>query len=542
MVGSYIATDSGEAPHVPIVFDTGCSMSITPFISDFVGPIEETDIKELTAVKDTVPIKGSGLVEWTIEDWNHQVGKVQTRAYYVPESTIRLCSPQVYFAENEGGHCEFDHTKLDFHLADGQTLQFGFCCHTNIPLMRLFHDPAHQGPGAETFLGRALCADARLREQVRTLLNDNNHNLTRSQKELALWHARLAHAGQGWIQDLMFKVKHQAGEAEQPVIPVRQDTTARCPHIKCPACQMAKQHRRTPDSSTMHQNPDLEMALRHGDLHPGDRVLMDQYVCRQLGRLPHTYGREDQSTQYTGGTIFVDHASQYIWVNHQISLRVGDTLRGKHAFEDFAKDFGIKIKSYHSDNHPFRAAEFLEDLQLLDQTITYSGVGAHHANGVSERAIKTITTWARAMMMHQLLHWPSRFNTNLWPFAMDHAVYIWNHLPRSRNGLSPLELFTSLKEPNYDPILRARVWGCPVYVLNPKLQDGKKLPKWTKRSRLGMYLGNSPKHSSSIGLIGNLDTGAVSPKYHVVYDELFTSVHGDLTEAVFDADEWSGQP
>jgi hypothetical protein len=232
-------------------------MSITPFISDFVGPIEETDVKELTAIKDTVPIKGSGLVEWTIEDWNHQVGKVQTRAYYVPESTIRLCSPQVYFAENEGGHCEFDHTKLDFHLADGQTLQFGFCCHTNIPLMRLFHDPAHQGPGAETFLGRALCADARLREQVRTLLNDNNHNLTRSQKELALWHTRLAHAGQGWIQDLMFKVKHQAGEAEQPVIPVRQDTTARCPHIKCPACQMAKQHRRTPDSSTMHQNPDL---------------------------------------------------------------------------------------------------------------------------------------------------------------------------------------------------------------------------------------------------------------------------------------------
>jgi hypothetical protein len=54
-----------------------------------------------------------------------------------------------------------------------------------------------------------------------------------------------------------------------------------------------------------------------------------------------------------GGTIFVDHASQYIWINHQISLRVGDTLQGKHAFEDFARDYGVKIKSYHSDNHPF---------------------------------------------------------------------------------------------------------------------------------------------------------------------------------------------
>jgi hypothetical protein len=42
---------------------------------DFVGPIEETNMKELlNAVKDAVPIKGIGLVEWTIEDWNHQVG------------------------------------------------------------------------------------------------------------------------------------------------------------------------------------------------------------------------------------------------------------------------------------------------------------------------------------------------------------------------------------------------------------------------------------------------------------------------------------
>jgi hypothetical protein len=90
MVGSYIAQDSGEAQQVPIVFDTGCLMSITPFKSlDFVGPIEKTNVKELNAVKDTVPIEGIGLVEWTVEqDWNHQVGQIQTQAYYVPESTI----------------------------------------------------------------------------------------------------------------------------------------------------------------------------------------------------------------------------------------------------------------------------------------------------------------------------------------------------------------------------------------------------------------------------------------------------------------------
>jgi hypothetical protein len=44
-------------------------MSITPFKSDFLGPIEETNMKELNAIKDAVPIEGIGLVvEWTIED------------------------------------------------------------------------------------------------------------------------------------------------------------------------------------------------------------------------------------------------------------------------------------------------------------------------------------------------------------------------------------------------------------------------------------------------------------------------------------------
>jgi hypothetical protein len=44
-------------------------MLITPFKSNFVGPIEETNMKELNAINE-----GIGLVEWTIKDWNHQVG------------------------------------------------------------------------------------------------------------------------------------------------------------------------------------------------------------------------------------------------------------------------------------------------------------------------------------------------------------------------------------------------------------------------------------------------------------------------------------
>jgi hypothetical protein len=44
---------------------------------------------------------------------------------------------------------------------------------------------------------------------------------------------------------------------------------------------------------------------------------------------------------------------------------------------------------------------------------------------------------------------------------------------------------------------------------------------------------------TTVGLIGNLDTGAVSPQYHVVDNELFTSVRGHLIDAVFNVEEWN---
>jgi hypothetical protein len=53
-----------------------------------------------------------------------------------------------------------------------------------------------------------------------------------------------------------------------------------------------------------------------------------------------------------------------------------------------------------------------------------------------------------------------------------------------------------------------------------------------------MYLGMSADHSTTVGLILNLQTGSISPQYHVIYDEQFTTVHGSLTPELFDSDEW----
>jgi hypothetical protein len=49
--------------------------------------------------------------------------------------------------------------------------------------------------------------------------------------------------------------------------------------------------------------------------------------------------------------------------------------------------------------------------------------------------------------------------------------------------MSPEEIFSGVKANISEIVRRLKVWGCPVYVLDPTLQDGKKLPKWVPRAR-----------------------------------------------------------
>ena len=148
-------------------------------------------------------------------------------------------------------------------------------------------------------------------------------------------------------------------------------------------------------------------------------------------------------------------------------------------------------------------------------------------NGSAERAIGTVTRMARAMLMHLQLHWPDEYDTSLWPMALSYACFLYNHAPMKGQHVSPSELLTGMRQ-NCTYLRRARVFGCPVYVLDPSLQDGKKVPKWKPRSRRGMFLGFSPDHSTKVAMVLNLQTGHISPQFHVLFDEKFTTVPSDL--------------
>jgi hypothetical protein len=72
--------------------------------------------------------------------------------------------------------------------------------------------------------------------------------------------------------------------------------------------------------------------------------------------------------------------------------------------------------------------------------------------------------------------------------ALSHAVYLHNHTPSQSNGLAPVEVFTKTKS-DHSELLNLHPWGCPAYVLQPKLRGGNKIPKWEPRSRQGQYMG-----------------------------------------------------
>jgi hypothetical protein len=239
-------------------------------------------------------------------------------------------------------------------------------------------------------------------------------------------------------------------------------------------------------------------------------------------------------SKFNGGTIYNDAASGLIWVENQVSLGASETIMGKERFEQWLYDIAcVEIKHFHGNNGIFSSEEYRQECSEKKQSQSFSGVGAQHQNSKAERAIQTIMYMACTFLVHSSLHWTDMGADDIshWPFAVKRAVWHYNRVPNYVSGLTSMELVTKQKA-DHRNILRSHVWGCPAYVLEPKLQNGQKLPKWNCWSRLGQFLGYSDKHSSLVANIRHLRMGFVSPQYHVVFDDLFKTVFSSGTDNV----------
>jgi Reverse transcriptase (RNA-dependent DNA polymerase) len=527
-VFDFAAAASSVRKVFPIIFDTGASVSVTPVQEDFIEWFTvDLSTYSLHGLADEFKVSGVGMVQWWIRDDKGKQLKIVTRAYFVPGSSVRLFSPQVFFRQpGITGSFVVDARGCQCTLKTDTVSTITFNMDDNHPLPWILPSTPSQ---AEQAIDSAF---AQL-----TVVDDRNVNLTPSQKDLLRWHYKLGHFNMSWIQDLMRVPHGREGDRvnQEPIIRSEVPKTSSCPAPLCAACRFAKATRRPTETTTIEKDPEADGTLKTNNLKPGQMVSTDQFVSQVRGRLTHTRGREPSHEQYCGGTVFVDHASGFMFIKNQVSLGAAETIRAKNLFEREARAHGIHVQGYRGDNGVYRSDEWKREIVMKNQQMVYSGVGAHHQNGVAERAIRTISESARAMILHSQIHWKNEVTLDLWPLAVDYAVHIWNNLPR-KNGMSPVEMFYGVKK-DHSVLGAMRVWGCPVYVLDPTIQDGRKLPRWQPKSRRGQFLGVSKLHASTIGLIRNLRTGNISPQFHVVYDEWFTTVPSDVNEAEIEPPE-----
>jgi hypothetical protein len=269
-------------------------------------------------------------------------------------------------------------------------------------------------------------------------LHQANTNLSSSQKELLLWHQHLSHASVKWIQarmrDKEWLPSNDGNDtASGPFIPTKMGSRAHScttSTLQCAACLYAKASTRSPTNLAPIPSPKNNILKQNHMQQPGDCLLAQHFFSPIPGRLPHTFGREQNS--YTCGSLFVDHASGKIFNFPRIPTMFLETIKSSLRLEAMAQEEGFRIKGYHSDNGIFASPEFKNHCAQHNQKYSFGGVGAKHQNRVAERNIKTVALWARANMLHLATHWPQHANSTYWPqqltmrYGCSTDFQIWN--------------------------------------------------------------------------------------------------------------------
>ena len=284
--------------------------------------------------------------------------------------------------------------------------------------------------------------------------------------------------------------------------------------MSCLFGNMRKRSRRT--------NKNNHRPIRHlNEDYPGACVSVDQLISEQPGLIPRMSGKHTRD-RISCGTCFKDHGSNFGYVHLQSSCSGDDTLQAKRSFEKVAQSFNVNIKKYRADNGRFADLAFKADIERCNQSITYCGVGAHHQNGIAESYIHDLSDGGRILLLHAKRHWPEAISTILWPYAIKCVESRKNEMSVGLDNLTPVERFANTSFP-IDPS-NWHTFGCPCFILDDKLQGNSKTPKWDPRACLGIYVGHSPCHAGSVALVLNPTTLFVSPQFHVVFDNKFSTV------------------
>lgn len=536
-----------DSDSFPIGIDSHATKCISNDTRHFISTIDPSKNGSCNGFGGTkTRIHGEGTIKWKyLDDKGIPRTLIIKGALYVPEATLCLLSPQ--HADNSlrqstGGKYSLKETTdsegcvLTLHSPTGNHIKTILHHHrTNTPVFQSAPDNStynaycikceeitntrelettamptevidSESEGIHTATG------SKASELVEVMSNGNDV-LTAStpEGELLRWHHRLGHLA--WKK---LKLLALLG-----VIPRRLAKIRSPPCACCIAANMSRLPTRSKGAGSVR--------TIHPATRPGQYVSVDQLECSTPGFVAQLKGRLTKK-RYRVSTVYVDHKSDLTFIYNQESTTSTETLESKHAFEAFAREKGVdKIEHYHSDNGRFIDDAFRLDCEKQGQTQTCCGVNAHHQNGKVEKRIRDLCDDARKSLIHAIFKWNGAVITALWPYALRHAANVRNSIPDNKDGTCALERFTGAEvRPN---LKWHHTFGCPVYALDNRLQQGQSIPRWEPRARLGIYLGESPRHARSVSLVLNTTTGLVSPQYHVKHDDFFETTNTAISNA-----------
>ena len=352
----------------PIIWDSGASVCITNDEKDFVGPIRSLPSLQVKGIANRMKATARGTVVWTILDTNGMPRSLKLPAFLVPKTSVRLLSTQsllqTYFGE-----------KI---IQDGYTLTL-----TGIPgdesrrEVTVMVNPSNNLPMSFGYDKQNMMTGSVALNTTVNEVSQHNENLTAPQKELLKWHYRLGHLNFRKVQFLMrtgiLATTEKTRRLHSQAASLLQDLPL------CAACQFGKQRRRTEPGSTTTIVKDRRGVTKDGNLHPGQCISVDHFVCSTKGRRFDSRGKSKVDNLYVGGAIFVDHASGYTWIGFQSHLNTHETLSVKGSFELFCREVGVVPLKYLTDNGAaFTSKSYSQSLENFAQISRFAGVGAHH--------------------------------------------------------------------------------------------------------------------------------------------------------------------
>ncbi|GFH58223.1 hypothetical protein CTEN210_14699 [Chaetoceros tenuissimus] len=323
-----------------------------------------------------------------------------------------------------------------------------------------------------------------------------------------LWHQRLGHCGSKTLQSLH---KHAEG------VPKLKGT----PFYRCPSCMHHKLATKQPMgketqilgskssvSSTSTKPPEEEIMddLHLPEAQPGQHFAMDYGFMRgsdydsktEEGKLVTSI---DDKRCYC---LIVDRKTRYMWVilspDKEPPIKAIRSLLLK-----FKSDSPHRTVRLDQDRALGKSSAFLKMLEEDDINFLpeFTGTNASAQNGLAERPHRTLADMVRCM-----LH-SADMGSEMWSFALTHAVWIRNRITHWSITKTPYEALTGVK-PN---LSRARIFGSKVFARKTK-QTGKKLDN---KVVSGRFLGFTA--SPKVMYFLEDSTNKVRTGTHVIFDE-----------------------